>query len=104
MPTPDNFYFWVAINGPSVSMAPYPFPRTFKCSPVPELLLGFSNLKEAKAFHQFALTAPLLEVRERIATLLASGICSIEPAHPENPSREPTIWESSRDTTPIQEK
>ena len=104
MPPPDESYFWVAINGPAVSTAPYALPRTFKCSPVPELLLGFSTLKEAKSFHYFALTAPLPEVRHRIAELLTSVISSIKPAHPEKPSREPTIWEFSKDTAPIQEK
>ena len=42
-------YYWIAINGASVTMSSLPLPRTITVKPVPQLLLGFDRAEEAGA-------------------------------------------------------
>ena len=86
-------YYWIAVNGASAAMTPYPLPRTVRCIPTPQLLIGFKRLNHAKTFQSIALNAPLPIVRKELKLLKKHrDAVLIEPNNPEPPTTGPTLW------------
>jgi hypothetical protein len=94
-PRSRNLY-WVAINGASAAMAPYPLPVTVMCTPTPELLIGQETLQQAMTLQSILLTAPMMAVRKEIKALRRSpeAVC-IESPNPQPPTRGATIWSAA---------
>lgn len=91
-------FYWLAINGPSVSAGPIPLPRTVRAYPVPEQMIGFRTREEQLAIQKFLLTAPISEVTrfmtEEMPRKLRDGqVVAFKLAKPDAPS-EQTIWVS----------
>jgi len=94
--TKSEFYYWLAVNGPSVSISPIPLPETVNVSPTPELLIGFSEYDEATQIHQFLLNTKIENVNKYMQTLpekLKSNEIQqvIRPKNPE-PCSYSTVW------------
>ena len=94
--TKKECYYWLAVNGPSVAISTLPFSKEVSVSPRPELLIGFTDLSEAKKIQQFFLTAKIEYVNKYIHTLpekLESNEvqCVIHPEMPE-PCSYTTNW------------
>ncbi len=91
-PRSHNLY-WVAINGASVAMAPYPLPVSLMCTPTPQLLIGQKTLQQAMTLQSILLTAHMKVVRKKIKAMRRSpeAVC-IEPPNPQPPTRGATIW------------
>jgi hypothetical protein len=65
----ETNYFWIAVNGASAALSPYPLPTKVKCTPRPQVLIGIEDGAEARAIQRVLLTAPLPQVKEQIETL-----------------------------------
>jgi hypothetical protein len=87
--------YWVAINGDSAALAPFPLPVTVSCTPTPQLLVGLNTLQRARALQATLLTAPMHMVRKEVKAMCRSveAVC-IEPANPGRPTRGATLWSS----------
>jgi hypothetical protein len=84
--------YWLAVNGDSAAVSPYPLSRV-QCSPRPQLLLGFKTRDKAFELQSFILNAPLKDVQERLMALARDPeVVSIVPRNPEPPTRGATIW------------
>jgi hypothetical protein len=89
----SRMLYWIAVNGASAAMASYPLPMTVKCIPVPELLIGFGNQKQARAFQNILLTAPLQIARKELNSLRRHrDAVFIQPDNPEPPTKAVTVW------------
>jgi hypothetical protein len=88
--------YWVAINGGSASVTPFPLPLTVKCFPTPQLLIGFETSQEARSFQTLALTAPIRVVRKEIDLMRQNPkVVCIAPPKPQPPTRGSTNWSSN---------
>ena len=92
----SRLLYWVAINGASAAVTPFPLPLTLKCCPTPELLIGFETLYEARSFQTLALTAPMRVVRKKIEAMRRNPkAVFIAPPNPQPPTRGSTTWSSN---------
>ena len=92
-------YFWLAINGASVTASGVPLPVTVTVHPTPELLIGFRSNAEQVAAQRFFLTAPIKAIEKFMEHELANKIKAgelvcIKPDKPKPPTKGRTIWES----------
>jgi hypothetical protein len=62
-------YHWIAVNGASAALSPFPLPTKVKCTPTPQVLIGIEDGAEARKIQRVLLTAPLPTVRQQIETL-----------------------------------
>ena len=80
-------YYWIAINGTSITASAVPLPTTLAVTPVPQRLIGFDSADEARETQQFLLAASTPECEERMRQLDARAergeIISIVPNNPE---------------------
>lgn len=84
--------YWLAVNADSAAVSPYPLSRV-RCSPRPQLLLGFRTRDQAFEIQSFVLNASLKEVRKKLEALSQDPeVVSIVPNDPEPPTRGPTTW------------
>jgi hypothetical protein len=65
----SQWYYWITINGTSAAMSPISLPITVKCSPTPQVLIGFDDQGEAMTTRRILLTAPIPEARELLTRL-----------------------------------
>jgi hypothetical protein len=86
-------WYWVAINGDSAAMAPYPLPITVNCTPTPQLLIGLKTFIEAKTLQSLLLPAPMKVARKELGAIRRNpeAVC-IVPENPEPPTRGATFW------------
>ena len=94
--TKSEYYYWIAVNGPSVAISSLPLPTTVCVSPTPELLIGFTDYDEAAKIQQFLLTAKIENVQKYMQTLpdklkLNQIQHVIRPQKPE-PCSYSTVW------------
>jgi hypothetical protein len=85
-------YYWIAINGASAALSPYPLPTKVKCTPTPQVLIGIEDGAEARKIQRILLTAPLPTVRQQIETLRKrTDVVYRKMDFPQRPS-EVTSW------------
>jgi hypothetical protein len=96
--------YWIALNGPSCAMWSMPA-NSPVVSPIPEYLIGFPTLEEARRAQQICLNEPIGKVKEFFASLrprIASGkIRTIKPEKPEPPTRGTTVWQDAARQDPL---
>jgi hypothetical protein len=89
----SKMYYWIAVNGASAAMSPVPLPKSVKCSPTPQVLIGIEDQAEARKVQKTLLTAPIPEVREQIETLRTrKDVVYRKMDFPQMPS-EATSWD-----------
>jgi hypothetical protein len=92
--------YWIALNGSSCAISPLPM-RNPMATPTPYQLIGFPTYEEAQRAQRICLEAPMGEVNKFLAALtpdVKSGrIRVIEHAHPQPPTRCPTMWTEDTD-------
>lgn len=79
-------YYWLALNGPTVTWSMAPLSEKLSVTPTPEQLIGFSTYEEAKRVQHFLVTAPMEKVAEYMESLppkIRSG--EIQILRPKNP-------------------
>ena len=91
-------YFWLAINGASVTGSSIPLPVTVRVRPTPELLIGFRSKAEQVAAQRFLLTAPIKTIgkfmKDEMPRKVKTGeVVCIRPENPKPPTGGTTIWE-----------
>jgi len=85
--------YWLAINGDTVVVSPFPLPSFVKCTPTPQLLVGFETRQEAITLQQILLTAPEDIVnKELVALLQVPYAWRFAPDNPEPPTSGATHW------------
>lgn len=86
-----KYFYWLAINGPTVVMSSIPGARP-NVTPVPETLVGFPEQKEAEEMMNFLLSAPIEKCRERVeGWKRRNDLEIVVPPNPEPPSAH-TAW------------
>ena len=95
----DDSYFWLAINGASVTASSMPLPMTVRVRPTPELLIGFRSEAAQIAAQRFFLTAPIKTIdkfmkHEMPRKIKAGELVCIKPNKPKPPTKGRTVWES----------
>lgn len=96
--TPDaNCYYWVAINGSSVSASLLSLlPRPHRILPTPEMLIGFASRDEAQQAQKYLLTAPIDECQKRLLEYRKRAdhgeIALYFFAYPERQTSDGTQW------------
>lgn len=87
--------YWIAINEASCAVCQMPLKNPV-VKPIPQQLLGFPTLDEAKQAQETCLTAPISGVKRFLGSLagrVKSGeIKVIQPTRPEPPTRGATLW------------
>jgi len=99
----DDSYFWLAINGASVTASGMPLPMTVRVRPTPELLIGFRSEAAQIAAQRFFLTAPIKTIdtfmkHEMPRKIRAGELVCIKPNKPKPPTKGRTVWESGPST------
>jgi hypothetical protein len=95
-------YYWIAINGGSCAMSITPMRLFPTVSPVPNNMIGFRTIEEARDNQHFLLTAPIEEANDRMQQLLQKArrdeIVLVIPEFSEPPVNrgEPTLWLAPR--------
>jgi hypothetical protein len=99
--------YWIAINGSSCARSSLPMQNPM-VTPTPEQMLGFPTVEEAQKAQRLCLQAPMNEVRKFMESLrpdVKSGrIRVIQPAHPQPPTHDATMWTESADVHQMVQK
>ena len=86
-----KYFYWLAINGPTVVMSSIPGPRP-NITPVPEALVGFPVQEEAEEMMAFLLSAPIEKCLKQMEDWKRrSDLAIIFPPNPE-PFSAHTAW------------
>jgi hypothetical protein len=90
-------YWWLAVNGASVSACSFPAQEDrVACHPTPEQLIGFPTQEEQMEAQRFLLTADIPAIRRRmqdwVPRMRKGEMAYIRPEQPEPPTSGPTAW------------
>lgn len=86
-------FHWIAVNGSSCAVSPFPLKFPFAVKPTPEWVMGFPTAEEAVEAQQFLLAAPPEQLRPRIAEWMKrSDVVSVRFPNPEPQTDGPTVW------------
>ena len=83
--------FWIAINQASCALCPVPTSKPPSVSPVPQRLVGFATLAEAKAAQRLCVEAPIAEVAKTVQRWEAGAATVIDCENSEPPQAQ-TTW------------
>lgn len=85
--------YWIAVNGSSCARFSLPLREPFVVKPTPEILIGFQTHDEAEEGQAFLLTAPVENVRERMAQWMRhADVKIVHPPNPEPQTDGETMW------------
>jgi hypothetical protein len=100
----ENDRYWIALNGPSCAMFSVPL-NSPVVSPIPEHLIGFPTMEEARQAQQICLNEPIDKVAQFFASLRPAikrgSIRVIKPEKPEPPTRGTTVWQDAARQDPL---
>lgn len=89
-------WYWIAINGASAAVCPFPCPDV-EARPTPQMLLGLKTRDKQLDLQKFLLTASNTDIDAffygEFAKLVESGeIKEVIPDSAEPPTHEETMW------------